>query len=134
LSWRLIDTNAGSRLVQGRDILIYGSCVPVEYPEVFGDVSKGRTALSVCLEEEHVNMLVYKLAYMFRLRRPPKSVTVLTIDGSPHCVQLHYAVQEAAKISGSTISIVHLVIVGGRVVEVSPEAVKRSRWLSKIKV
>lgn len=133
MSGRLAETNAGSRLVQGRDVLIYGSCIPAEHPEAFREVSTGRTALSACLEAEHMNMLVYKLAYMFKLKAPPKSVTVLTIDGSPHCVQLHYTVQEALRISGVEIPVVHLVIADGRVVEVSPEAVKRSRWLSKIK-
>ncbi|MEM1658958.1 MAG: hypothetical protein QXX87_02140 [Candidatus Jordarchaeales archaeon] len=130
---RLSETNAGSRTVQGKDVLIYSSCIQVEYPDVFGEVSRGRTALSACLEAEHVNMLVYKLAYMFKLSNPPLSVTVLTVDGSPHCVQLHYAVQEALRISGAKIPVTHLVVAEGKVVEVSPEVVKRSRWLSKIK-
>ncbi len=130
---RLSETNAGSRTVQGKEILIYGSCIPMEYPEVFKEISRGRTSLSACLEAEHMNMLVYKLAYMFRLKNPPSSITVLTIDGSPHCVQLHYAVQEALRIAGAEIPTTHLVIANGKTVEVSPEVVKRSRWLSKIK-
>ncbi len=131
---RLAEMNAGSHMIQGVDLLVYGSCIPVEHPEMFKKVADGRVPLSACLEAEHMNMLVYKLAYMFKLKRPPSSVVVLTIDGSPHCVQLHYAVEEALRISGGEIPIKHLVIVNGKLVEVSSEQVKRSRWLSKIKV
>ncbi|MEM3664279.1 MAG: hypothetical protein QXW47_06875 [Candidatus Jordarchaeales archaeon] len=133
MSGRLSETNAGSHTVQGKDVLIYGSCISTEHPEVFREISRGRTSLSACLEAEHMNMIVYKLVYMFKLKNPPASLTILTIDGSPHCVQLHYAVQEALRISGAEIPTTHLVIANGKVVEVSSEAVKRSRWLSKIK-
>ncbi len=128
----LLETNAGSKFVKGKSILIYGACTELEHPKILEEASKGKTKLSLCLEKEHMNMVVYKLATMLNLTKPPKDVTVLTIDGSPHCVQLHYAVEEAKKLTHSTIPVKHLVIINKRVVEVSPEKVKLSRYLSKI--
>jgi hypothetical protein len=129
---RFLETNAGSRMVQGKDLLFYSVCIENEHPDIFREFSKDRTPLSVCLEQEHINMLVYKIACMMKLDDPPKSISVLTIDGSPHCIQLHYAVEEAKKISGSNVGVKHFVVSRGKVEEVSSQTVKRSRYLGKL--
>ncbi|MHA1263429.1 MAG: hypothetical protein ACTSSA_15385 [Candidatus Freyarchaeota archaeon] len=129
---RLLETNAGSKNVQDRDLLFYSVCIRSDHPDILEEFSRGRTALWACLELEHINMLVYKIASMLRLYKPPRSIHVLTVDGSPHCVQLHYAVEEAKKISGSNIQVRHFVISKGAAIEVSAQTVKRSRYLGKL--
>ncbi|MGQ9723579.1 MAG: hypothetical protein ACUVXA_19940 [Candidatus Jordarchaeum sp.] len=129
---RLLETNVGSRSVRGKDLLIYSVCIKNEYPDILMEFTNGKTALWACLELEHLNMLVYKIATMLRLSDPPKSIHVLTVDGSPHCVQLHYAVEEAKKISGSKIEVRHFVLSKGVVKEVSPLRVRKSRYLGKL--
>jgi hypothetical protein len=119
-------------MVQGKDLLFYSVCIENEHPDVFREFSEGRTPLWVCLELEHINMLVYKIASMLRLDEPPRSISVLTIDGSPHCIQLHYAVEEAKKISGSDVGVKHFVVSRGKVEEITSQTVKRSRYLGKI--
>lgn len=130
----LLEVNAGSRYVRGENILIYGSCIESEHPWILKETSKDKTPLSICLEKEHMNAVVYKLAFMFRLSHPPNEFTVLTVDGSPHCVQLHYALEEASKLTGQKIPIKHLVIYNGKVVDISPNVVKLSRYLGKIEL
>ncbi|AGT34644.1 MAG: hypothetical protein QXX32_00150 [Thermofilum sp.] len=129
---RLTEFNvAGRELREKRRLLVYGSCIFHEYPDILSRFSEGRVALGVCLEAEHLNVVALKLASIFA-RVDLEEVVVLTVDGSPHCIQLHHAVEEARKVTGRQINVRHFVIEGGEALEVSPEAVKVARYLSKI--
>ncbi len=133
---KLIDINAKSKLIRGREsLLIIGRCVEVEHPKILEKfLSRGNYAVvSVCLEEEHVNHVGLKLAGVLA-RCDFKEVAVLTVDGSLHCVQLHHMVEEVFKVMGieGRVSRRHYVIEGGEVVEVSTKAVKVSRYLSRV--
>jgi len=129
---RLTEFNvAGRELRDKRRLLVYGSCIFNEYPDILSRFSEGRVALGVCLESEHLNVVSLKLASIFA-RVDLEEVVVLTVDGSPHCIQLHHAVEEARKVTGRQINVRHFVIEGGEALEVSPEAVKVARYLSKI--
>uniref|UniRef100_A0A7C1GJY9 4Fe-4S ferredoxin n=1 Tax=Thermofilum adornatum TaxID=1365176 RepID=A0A7C1GJY9_9CREN len=129
---RLTEFNvAGRELREKRRLLVYGSCIFNEYPEILSRFSEGRVALGVCLEAEHLNVVALKLASIFA-RVDLEEVVVLTVDGSPHCIQLHHAVEEARKVTGRQVNVRHFVIEGGEAIEVSPEAVKVARYLSKI--
>ena len=122
---------AGRELREKRRLLVYGSCIFNEYPDILSRFSEGRVALGVCLEAEHLNVVALKLASIFA-RVDLEEVVVLTVDGSPHCIQLHHAVEEARKVTGRQVNVRHFVIEGGEALEVSPEAVKVARYLSKI--
>jgi hypothetical protein len=61
-----------------------------------------------------------------------KKVTTLTVDGSPHCVQLHYCVEDIKRHFAPEIETAHYVVEKGEIYEISSEVVKRSRHLSKI--
>ncbi len=112
-----------------KDLLIYGSCIENVHPQILDRLSEGKTALHICLEAEHVSLAEAKLLHIITYSKP-KSVTVLTMDGSPHCVQLHFAVEQLRK--AVEIPIRHLVIEKGEVFEVSPEAVRAARHLSEV--
>jgi hypothetical protein len=129
---RLTEFNvSGRELREKRRLLVYGSCIFNEYPDILSRFSEGRVALGVCLEAEHLNVVALKLASIFA-RVDLEEVVVLTVDGSPHCIQLHHAVEEARKVTGRQVNVRHFVIEGGEALEVSPEAVKVARYLSKI--
>jgi len=129
---RLTEFNvAGRELREKRRLLVYGSCIFNEYPDILSRFSEGRVALGVCLEAEHLNVVALKLASIFA-RVDLEEVVVLTVDGSPHCIQLHHAVEEARKVTGRQVNVRHFVIEEGEALEVSPEAVKVARYLSKI--
>ncbi len=124
----LMSTNAKGKNVRGRKILLHGTCIleNPQYLEGFDDYTK----LSFCPEKEHINMAFYKLMAIMSVA---EELVVLTTDGSPHCVQLHYIAQEVLRYSEKKFPVRHLVVNNGKIVEISPEDVKLSRYLSKIK-
>lgn len=133
LSRDLMNHNvAGKTIRKLKRVLIYGTCVKYEHQKIYDLISQNRVPLAVCLEREHFNMVALKIASMLA-RVKLEELVVLTIDGSPHCVQLHMAIEEALKITKSKVSVKHLVIENGEVIEIPPYCVKLARYLSKIK-
>ncbi len=129
---KLLDVNAACRALRNiRRLLIYGTCVRDEHPWAYSELSKGRVPLAVCMEEVHFNMVALKLASMLA-RVDVEEVVVLTVDGSPHCVQLHMVVEEVEKVLGRRVNRRHYVVEGGELIEVPRECVKTARYLSKI--
>ncbi len=125
----LMNTNAKGKFVRDKKILVYGKCVESEHPEIlekFDDFSR----FSFCPEEEHINMAFYKLIAMMSVA---KSLTVITVDGSPHCVQLHYIADEVRRYSKKEFEVKHYIIRDGKIVDIPTEAVKVSRYLYKVK-
>ncbi len=124
----LMSTNAKGRFIRGKKLLVFGSCVAKEHPEFlekFGDYTK----LSFCPEKEHINMAFYKLIAMISVA---EELVILTVDGSPHCVQLHYIAEELLKYSEKKFAVKHFVIEKGNIVGISSRSVRLSRYLSKI--
>ncbi|TDA34122.1 hypothetical protein DSO06_06200 [Candidatus Nezhaarchaeota archaeon WYZ-LMO8] len=124
-------TSATSLLLKGKDVVIYSKCLPIEHPSIFKDVTRGKTALYVCMSEEHLDKVGFKIATIMAYAEP-SSITILTMDGSPHCTQLHTIAEQARRITGIDAKIVHLVVEKGALVEISSQAVYLSRHLSKI--
>ena len=118
-------------ILKNADLLIVSKCLQWVNPEIFKELSEGRVTLTYCPEEEP--QLAYgKIASIVRSSRP-KSITVVTIDGSPHCFTLHAAVNEAAYILGEKIPRKHYVVLDAeKLVEISPEAVRIARYLSLV--
>lgn len=129
----LLSTNAGSRLLRDMEELrIIGSCITVEWPSISGELCDfDGVCLSACPERDHINLISLKIASMLS-RINIKRVRVLTVDGSPHCLHLHHAVEEAIRVTGSQAEVEHLVVYGGRMLRVSRRAVKLARYLSKV--
>jgi len=117
--------------LRGADLLIASACLPIVNPELFDKLSKDRVVLLACPEQEspaHYG----KIASMVRSSRP-RSLTVVTIDGSPHCFTLHASVNEAEYILGERVPREHYVVVNGsELVRISPDAVRVARYLSVV--
>ncbi|WP_448579686.1 4Fe-4S ferredoxin [Thermosphaera sp.] len=129
---RLLDSNAKSRcLREKKKILIFSRCMEQEHPEVINNFTSEYCLLSACPEAEHVNMLGFKLAGILA-RGSYQEVAVLTVDGSMHCTQLHWMVEEVFKICKPNCQRRHLVLYEGEVKVVSTETVKKSRYLFKV--
>lgn len=133
---RLMCINVGdSRLRKKGQLLLIGTCMSSRFPDIVEDFKSrdGEWAtLSVCLEETHVNQAGFKIGSIIRYSRISR-VTVLTVDGSPHCVQLHFAIEDIKRHFTPDIETAHFVVEKGKVLEVSSASVKRARHLSKIK-
>ncbi|BEP18434.1 hypothetical protein PYJP_17860 [Pyrofollis japonicus] len=130
---RAIDLNAASRLIRDKPkLLIVGRCLEAEKPWVLERFPSDEYAkITVCLEAEHVNHVGFKVAGILA-RVPFKEVAVVTTDGSMHCVQLHFMVEEIFKIMRLEIPRKHYVVAGNELVEVPAEAVRTARYLSKV--
>jgi len=130
----LMSINVGdARLRKEGNLLLIGSCMN-RFPEIVNDITKqegDHTILHVCLEETHMNQAGFKLGSIVKYSGLSQ-ITVLTIDGSPHCVQLHFVVDDIKRHFAPEIITKHYVVEKGRVHEISSDAVRRSRHLSKI--
>lgn len=130
---RLIDANARSVVFRDfRKLLVISRCLELEKPSVVEEFkARGYAVLTVCPEAEHVNMLGFKLAGIMA-RCKFEEVSALTVDGSLHCVQVHWMLEEVFKITGSNSIRKHYVVHEGEVVEVPVETVKKARFLAKL--
>ena len=104
------------------------------YPNIvqnFSEKNEGFAVLHICLEETHVNQAGFKIGSIIKYAGI-SDVAALTVDGSPHCIQLHYVIEDIKRHFAPEITTAHFVVEKGIVHEISAEAVKRSRHLSKI--
>ena len=132
---RLMCINVGdSRLRKTGNLLLIGTCMMVRYPKIVEEYSKkdgGNAVLHVCLEETHANQAGFKIGSIVSYSEI-KKLTAFTIDGSPHCVQLHFLIEDIKRHFTPEIETDHYVVEKGEIHQVSAQAVKRARHLSKI--
>ena len=130
----LMPTNVGDKRLRNKGkLLLVGSCMD-RFPEIvkeFSDRDGGQAVLHVCLEETHVNQAGFKIGSIVKYSGISE-ITALTVDGSPHCVQLHYVIDDVKRHFAPEIETKHFVVEKGKVHEISTNAVKRSRHLSKL--
>ncbi len=124
----LMDTNAKGNFARQKSILLYGTCLEKEHPEILKTFHVD-SRLAFCPEREHINMAFYKLMAIMSVAR---SLAVITVDGSPHCVQLHYIADEILHYSSANYEVEHFIINKGKTVKISNNAVKISRYLYRI--
>jgi len=86
----ILSTNIYDIIFKDKFLLV-GSCIPRIYPDVLKNFEKEWGNICVyCLEQSHYNMLFSKLVDILALGKTTK-VGFLTVDGSPHCIQMHFA-------------------------------------------
>ena len=128
----LLSTNVGSSLLrESKHLLIVGSCLLQEHPKIVEEYSQGRVCLHVCLETYHMNMAETKLACIVKVHQPTE-IVVLTVDGSPHCFQLHVVAEDLYRYFNLESLVQHVVIEHGKTHVVSGESVKTARHLHKV--
>lgn len=115
-------------------MIIVGSCLKSMQPNAYKELEEISTNIyDVCLEKEHLNMIVTKIIGMIA-RKKVKNLIFATVDKSPHCVQLHYVVKELQNaIDISNIKIVNYVAVDNKLIEIPLEIISLSKNLSKLK-
>ncbi|MCI8291133.1 MAG: hypothetical protein HFJ25_02620 [Clostridia bacterium] len=116
-------------------MIIVGSCLKSMQPESYKELEKiSSNIYDVCLEKEHLNMVVTKIIGMIA-RGKIKNLIFATVDKSPHCVQLHYVVKELENaIDISNINIINYVSVDNKLNEIPLEVISLSKNLSKLKI
>lgn len=130
---RLVDINAKSVVFRdSRKLLVASRCLELERPGVIEEFkARGYAVLTVCPEAEHVNVLGFKLAGILA-RCKFEEVSALTVDGSLHCAQVHWMLEEVFKVTRSSSARKHYVVHEDEVVEIPAEVVKKARFLAKL--
>lgn len=131
---RILESNVGSEYFkETQKLLLYGTCIPERYPEIFKKFSAERTPVHACLEALHMDHVGYKLVNIIKYSKV-KELTILTIDGSPHCYQLQILGQDIKRhfISEGEVKISHFVIEKGKVYEISYQAITVARHLHRV--
>lgn len=115
-------------------MIIVGSCLKSMQPKAYRELEQiSSNIYDVCLEKEHLNMVVTKIIGMVA-RGKIKQMIFATVDKSPHCVQLHYVIKELENaIDLSNIKITNYVAVDDKLVEIPLEVISLSKNLSKLK-
>ena len=115
-------------------MIIVGSCLNRMQPEAYKELEQiSSNIYDICLEKEHLNMVVTKIIGMVA-RGKIKNLVFATVDKSPHCVQLHYVVEELENaIDISNIEVINYVAVDNKLIEIPIETISLSKNLSKLK-
>ena len=115
-------------------MVIVGSCLERMQPEAYKELRKISTNIyDVCLEKEHLNMVVTKIIGMVA-RGKIENLIFATVDKSPHCVQLHYVVKELENAMNlDNIAIKNYVAVDNKLIEIPLQIIGISKNLSKLK-
>jgi hypothetical protein len=114
-------------------LIVCGSCLENMDKEAFEKIKNiSDNIYSVCLEKIHMNMIKSKLSSILRVGKVNKLIFV-TVDKSPHCIQLHYISNELKKIMNlSDIEIKNYVSDNGNLIEISPETISLSKTLKEL--
>lgn len=115
-------------------MIIVGSCLKSMQPNAYKKLEQiSSNIYEVCLEKEHLNMVVTKIIGMVA-RRKIKKMIFATVDKSPHCVQLHYVIKELENaIDISNIEIVNYVAVENKLIQIPLNIISLSKNLSQLK-
>lgn len=115
-------------------MIIVGICLERMQPKAFEELEQiSKNIYDVCLEKEHLNMVVTKIIGMVA-RGKIRKLVFATIDKSPHCVQLHYVIKELENaIDLSHIEVINYVAVDNKLIQIPIEVISLSKNLSKLK-
>ncbi len=115
-------------------MIVVGSCLESMQPKAYKEIEQiSSNIYEVCLEKEHLNMVVTKIIGMVA-RGKIKKMIFATVDKSPHCVQLHYVIKELENaIDISNIEIVNYVAVENKLIQIPLKIISLSKNLSKLK-
>lgn len=128
---QLLETNVGdNRLREAHKMLLVGTCV-ITQTEEFLEPFKDQPWVTVCLEAIHPDHAGFKLAQIIQVSKI-REVAVLTKDGSPHCIQAHFLIEDIKKHFVSDLIVHHFVIEKGHLEQVSAQAIKLARHLSQV--
>lgn len=115
--------------------LVVGNCVPSMYPRVIKKFEKvWKNVFVICLEREHYNMMMAKLFDIVGVGKT-KKIGFLTVDGSPHCIQVHFGSKylKIGSVKGDKVEYKHYVIKhDGSVYEVPMEDIDKARDLATL--
>ncbi|MBD3229686.1 MAG: 4Fe-4S ferredoxin [Candidatus Lokiarchaeota archaeon] len=130
----LLETSVSEKRFRKKKLLLYGSCIEENYPEILKQFLKKEDIepIHICLETFHMDHVGYKLANIIKYSKI-EFMTILTVDGSPHCLGLHMIAQDIIRNFSPNLIVEHWVIEKGKLFQISKEAIKTARHLHMVK-
>jgi hypothetical protein len=125
---RLLETWVKAPFLRDASLLLISECAQAVFTDLCNEFMKDHVVLTSCPTAENPGLIMGKLASILACS-PPREITLLTVDGSPHCFTLHAALNQAKFLTRSDIPCRHYVVIDGKAVEVSPESVRVGRYL-----
>ncbi|NIR86714.1 4Fe-4S ferredoxin [Candidatus Bathyarchaeota archaeon] len=125
---KLVETWVKASFLSKASLLIVSECARAVFPDLYERFAEDRVVLTSCPEVENAEMIMGKLAAILTCSNP-SDLTVLTMEGSPHCLTLHAAANEAMFITKASVPLNHFVILNGKDIQVSSESVRVARYL-----
>ncbi len=113
------------------EFLVMASCLPDIHPKIIKQFCENwKNVVYFCLEQFHYNQLIAKLFDILAIGKT-KKVGFITPDGSPHCVQMHYASKYLKRGLNKKVIFEHFVIdKDGEPYEINQKDIDRSNKLS----
>jgi hypothetical protein len=115
---KLVETWVKAPFLKRASLLLLSECAQEVFPDVCKKFAKGRVVLTSCPELENAEMIMGKLSSILTCSNP-SDLTVLTMEGSPHCFALHAAANEAFFVTKASVPLSHFVVLEGKAIEVS---------------
>ena len=113
----------------GKKLYIVSACLPYVNPKIFDSLKKENATILLACPEREPPLHYGKIASIIRSNNP-EEITVITIDGSPHCFTLQASINEAEYILGERLDKKHFVVVNGdKLVEITPNSIRVARYL-----
>jgi len=85
---KLVETWVKAPFLKRASLLLLSECAQDIFPDVCKKFAKGRVVLTSCPEVENAEMIMGKLTSILTCSNP-SDLTVLKMEGSPHCFALH---------------------------------------------
>lgn len=80
------------------NVLICGTCLKNMFKDSFLELSSQYDCVvGLCLERDHINMAITKITGILSVGKVTR-LTFVSVDKSPHCVQLHYIKNEIYRV------------------------------------
>lgn len=110
-------------------IVVCGTCLQNMDKKAFKELeNQSKNIFSVCLENTHMNMATHKITSAIRTGNI-KEIIFASVDGSPHCIQLHYIAYELNKIFPNKIKLNNYVANKGKLIKISLDKIAKSKRL-----
>jgi hypothetical protein len=116
------------------EILICGKCIKDINKNVYNKLLEiCPNVYGACLQETHIDMLISKITAMISTGKI-KKIIFASVDGSPHCVQLHYIRKEInRRIKNLNYEIKNYVLLNDEIIEIDENTISLSKNLAVIK-
>lgn len=114
-------------------LIISGTCLPRMDEKAFEKVKKlSENIAFLCLENTHMNMAAHKIASIVETGNV-KDFIFISVDKSPHCMQLHHIGRELKKIlKRDDLTFTSYVANQGELIQISDEVISLSKNFAKL--